>query len=192
MMIFRWLPGFSIIRDPTRIIYVYELAAVMAGAWLLTRLPGALALRAGVAIALVALIATGHNRDIFEGYRPRTDFHRWVEAPITVDPACRSFFIKGASSEYMSRSSHRWTLYGIDAMFVSLRVSLPTLNGYSAWTPVDWNLLNPHEADYPDRVRQWIHRHHLTGVCAFDIDARTMSLFDSGLGARGSGLGVRE
>jgi hypothetical protein len=177
MMVFRWLPGFSVIRDPTRIIYVYELAAVMAVAWLLTRLPRAAALRAGVVIALAALIATGHNRDIFEGYRPRADFRRWVEAPIAVDPACRSFFIKGASSEYMARSSHMWTLYGIDAMFVSLRVSLPTLNGYSAWTPVGWNLLNPHEADYPDRVRQWIDRHHLTGVCAFDIDSRTMSPF---------------
>jgi hypothetical protein len=175
MMVFRWLPGFSVIRDPTRIIYVYELAAVMAVAWLLTRLPGAAALRAGVVIALAALIATGHNRDIFEGYRPRADFRRWVEAPIAVDPACRSFFVKGASSEYMSRSPHMWTLYGIDAMFVALRVSLPTLNGYSAWTPVGWNLLNPHEADYPDRVRQWIDRHHLIGVCAFDIDSRTMS-----------------
>lgn len=151
MMVFRWLPGFSVIRDPTRIIYVYELAAVMAVAWLLTRLPRAAALRAGVVIALATLIATGHNRDTFDGYRPRADFHRWVEAPIAVDPACRSFFIKGASSEYMSRSSHMWTLYGIDAMFVSLRVSLPTLNGYSAWTPVDWNLLYPHEAEYPDR-----------------------------------------
>ena len=178
MMIFRWLPGFSVVRDPTRIIYVYELAAVMAVAWLLTRLPRAAALRAGVVIALAALIATGHNRDTFEGYRPRADFHRWVEAPIAVDPACRSFFIKGASPEYMSRSSHMWTLYGIDAMFVSLRVSLPTLNGYSAWTPVDWHLLYPHEADYPRRVREWIDQHHLTGVCAFDIDARTMSPAD--------------
>ena len=177
MIVFRWLPGFSVIRDPTRIIYVYELAAVMAVAWLLTRLPRAAALRAGVAIALAALIATGHNRDTFEGYRPRADFRRWVEAPIAVDPACRSFFIKGASAEYMSRSSHMWTLYGIDAMFVSLRVSLPTLNGYSAWAPIGWDLFNPHEADYPDRVRQWIDRYHLTGVCAFDIDSRTMSPF---------------
>jgi hypothetical protein len=175
LMVFRSLPGFSVIRDPTRIIYVYELAAVLAAAWLMTRLPRAAPFRSLVVIGLVALIATSHNRDIFEGYRPRADFRRWVEAPIAVDPSCRSFFIKGASAEYMSRQTHMWTLYGIDAMFVSLRVSLPTLNGYSALAPAGWDLLNPHEADYPDRVRRWIDRHQLTGVCAFDIDLRTMS-----------------
>jgi hypothetical protein len=186
LAVFRRLPGFSVIRDPTRIIYVYELAAVLAAAWLMTRLPRAAAFRSVVVIGLTALITTGHNRDTFEGYRPRADFRRWVEAPIAVDPACRSFFVKGASAEYMSRQSHMWTLYGIDAMFISLRVSLPTLNGYSALTPVGWELLNPHEAEYPDRVRRWIDRYHLTGVCAFDIDLRTMSPFGADLPSVGS------
>ena len=182
MAAFRWAPGFSVIRDPTRVIYVYELAAVLAAAWLLTRLPRTTVFRVTVAIVLTVLIAADHNRDIFEGYRPRAVFHRWVEAPIVIDPACQSFFIKGASAEYMSRSSHMWTLYAIDAMFVSLNHSLPTLNGYSAWSPEGWNLWNPQEADYPDRVRTWIDRHHLTGVCEFDIEARTMSPL------RGSGV----
>jgi hypothetical protein len=174
MTVFRRAPGFSVIRDPTRIIYVYELAAVLAAAWLLTRMPRTRAYHVAIPLLLGALIVTDHNRDVFEGYRSRAVYRRWVEAPLVIDPGCRSFFIKGASAEYMSRSPHMWTLYGIDAMFVSLNHSLPTLNGYSAWAPEEWNLWNPQEGDYLDRVRRWIDRHHLTEVCAFDIEARTM------------------
>jgi hypothetical protein len=103
-------------------------------------------------------------------------YQRWVEAPIDIDPACKSFFIKGASDDYMSRSDHMWSLYNIDAMFVSLNHGLPTLNGYSAWFPEGWNLMNPQEAGYADAVRRWIREYRLEGVCEFDVDARTMRL----------------
>jgi hypothetical protein len=174
MTVFRPLPGFSVIRDPSRVIYVYELAAVLATAWLLTRIPPARVYRTAATLVLLVLIAADYNRDVFERYRPRDVYSRRVEAPVAVDPACRSFFIKGATPEYMSRSPHRWTLYAIDAMFVALNHSLPTLNGYSAWYPEGWNLWNPQEADYTDRVRRWIERNGLTGVCELDVVARTM------------------
>lgn len=177
MAVFRPLPGFSAIRDPARIIYVYELAAILALAWILTRLPRTLVNRVAVCVGLVIVMAMDSNRDVFERYRPNDVYRRWVEAPITIDPACRSFFVKGATPEYMSRSSHMWTLYAIDAMFVSLDHSLPTLNGYSAWAPDEWNLQSPHEADYTDRVRRWIERNGLTGVCEFDLVGRTMRPF---------------
>jgi len=99
-----------------------------------------------------------------------------VEAPIDIDPRCRSFFIKAASPEYKSRFTNMWTMSNIDAMFISLNHQLPTLNGYSAWQPEDWNLMNPPEPEYEDRARAWIANHHLVGVCALDIDARTMRL----------------
>ena len=59
-------------------------------------------------------------------------------------------------------------------MFVSLNEAIPTLNGYSAWYPAEWNLLNPQETEYTDAVGRWILRHDLEGVCAFDIEARTI------------------
>ena len=61
-----------------------------------------------------------------------------------------------------------------DAMFVSLNHGLPTLNGYSAWAPEGWNLMNPPEPEYEKRAREWASDHRLAGVCALDIDARTM------------------
>ena len=36
------------------------------------------------------------------------------------------------------------------------------------------NVRNPQEASYPGRVRAWIERSRLTGVCELDIDARTI------------------
>jgi hypothetical protein len=98
-----------------------------------------------------------------------------VEAPIAIDSSCESFFIKGASDAYMSRSGNMWSLYAMDAMFISLRTSLPTLNGYSAWWPDGWRLSNPQTPEYPTSVAQWIAQNGLRRVCALDIEARTMT-----------------
>jgi hypothetical protein len=68
-----------------------------------------------------------------------------------------------------------WSLYAMDAGFIALNHSLPTLNGYSAWTPVEWDLANPQEPDYLSRVARWIEMHQLHDVCALDIEARTMT-----------------
>jgi hypothetical protein len=172
--VFAGLPGLTVVRDPTRIIYVYDLAAVI--------LTGALVARTRHLAARVALIAisslllvTQWNDATFNFDRPREVFRQWVEAPVSIDPACRSFFIKGASQTYMARSDHMWTLYSIDAAFIALKYELPTLNGYSAWGPEGWDLANPQEREYPERVRKWIARRGLTSVCALDIDARTMT-----------------
>jgi len=173
-MFFRHLPGFSVIRDPTRIIYLYELAVVLAAGLFLTRFRRNPVWRMCVCLLLLFFIVTDHNSDVFGYERPVDVYRRWVVAPIDIDPACQSFFIKGASDQYMARSPHMWALYNIDAMFVSLNDALPTLNGYSAWYPEGWNLLNPQQTDYADAVQRWILRYDLKGVCAFDIEARTM------------------
>jgi hypothetical protein len=166
------LPGFAVIRDPKRIIYLYELAVVIATALIMTRAPR---LYRGIVIAACAgVMLVSARPEQFDFARPRSVFRRWVMAPIEIDPSCRSFFIEGASAEYMSRSPHMWTLYGIDAMFIALHTSIPTLNGYSAWVPPGWELMNPQEPTYPGRVQQWIDRNRLTGVCRLDIDARQM------------------
>jgi hypothetical protein len=168
------LPGFSAIRDPKRIIYVYELtAAIMVGLFL-KQLPTRTVPRRIIAIGVLGLLVGTWTSVHLPYRRPINVFARWVTAPIEIDPSCRSFFIKGASAEYMSRNDHMWGLYGNDAMFIATRYKLPTLNGYSAWTPAHWDLANPQSPDYTGAVDRWIRAHHLEGVCEFDIDARTM------------------
>jgi hypothetical protein len=174
MMTFAHLPGLAAIRDPSRIGPLYDLGAVLVTGSLLSRLPRASGLRIGVVGVALLLLATDWNRTVFSYGRPISVFREWVEAPIAIDPSCRSFFVEGASDRYMSRSGHMWTLYGVDAMFISLNHSIPTLNGYSAWNPADWHLANPQEPEYADDVRRWIAAHDLKDTCALDIEARTM------------------
>jgi hypothetical protein len=67
-----------------------------------------------------------------------------------------------------------WSLYAIDSMFIALNHSIPTLNGYSAWWPDQWALQNPQEPGYKALVARWIERNHLSSVCEFDIESRTI------------------
>ena len=168
-------PGFSSIRDPKRVIEAYELAATFLAALFLARLPRRSPVRVAMALVVLLLMVTDWNPTIFKFSRPIDVYRRWVEAPIAIDPSCESFFIKGASDAYMSRSGNMWSLYAMDAMFISLRTSLPTLNGYSAWWPDGWRLSNPQTPEYPTSVAQWIAQNGLRRVCALDIEARTMT-----------------
>jgi len=171
---FRHIPGFGVIRDPTRIIFLYELAFILAAGMFLTRFRNRRRDRIGICLLFVLFMATDHRADVLGYERPVKIFQRWVESPIDIDPGCRSFFIKGASAAYMSRSNHIWALYNIDAMFIALNHGIPTLNGFSAWEPDGWDLMNPPEPAYDGRVRAWIETSHPVGVCGLDIDARTM------------------
>ena len=173
------LPGFSAIRDPRRIIHVYELLVVLLTAVFLTRLSPKAPLRLFVPAALVLCIAADWNREVFVFARSHADFQRWVEAPIAIDPSCQSFVMKPGSVTYSSRWDNKYILYGVDASFVALRHALPTLNGYSAWVPPGWHFTNPEAANYTDDVDKWIRQERIAGVCELDIDARRMTPYVS-------------
>jgi hypothetical protein len=175
MAVFEPLPGFSVIRDPKRIIYLYELAVVLGAALFLTRLARGSLPRTAIVVSLLCLLAAEPNRLVFDFMRPNDTYDRWVAAPIAIDSSCQCFFIKQAAKEYRTRPNSTWTMYAMDAMFVSVNHSLPTLNGYSAWSPDGWTLANPDDQEYSEGVRRWIRRHNLSGVCELDIDRRTMT-----------------
>jgi hypothetical protein len=169
------VPGVSAVRDPKRLVYFYELAFILVLAVLLGRLaPASMYRRTAVALA-AALVVLQPNTTTLYYARPNSTYARWVEAPIDVDPACRSFFVRPASPVYASRPDASWTMYHLDAMFVALREGVPTLHGYSAWTPQGWGIGNPAAPDYLDGVNRWIAHTALTGVCELDIEARRMT-----------------
>jgi hypothetical protein len=176
LSVFQRLPGFDVIRDPKRIIQIFELAVVLATAVLLSRARDEIGLRLAVSVVVVTGLVAHRNPDMFGYERTIAVYQRWVGAPVRIDPACKCFYIKGASPDFMSRSGHMWSLYGMDALFVALEHGIPTLNGYSAWVPESWDLANPQEAPYQANVERWVRTNGLTGVCEFDVHARTMTL----------------
>jgi len=173
--LFLHVPGANAIRDPKRIIYTFELTVVLLAGLLLSQLPRRSVFRVGGVIMAFALLIAEPNKEAFLYGRPTAVFDRWVDAPIAIDPSCRSFFMSAASPEYEARYGHRASLYGIDATFIALKYSLPTLNGYSAWGPDGWSLSDPPHPWYPAAVRAWVDANHLRGVCQLDIDARRMT-----------------
>jgi hypothetical protein len=172
--VFVWIPGARAIRDPARIVLLYELAIALVIAVLVGRLPPRSVPRVLITSAVFLLLLTHWNHTAFDFGRPISDFERWVSAPIAVDRSCQSFFVKVASQAYMSRSGHMGTLYGVDAMFIAMVRGVPTLNGYAAVAPGDWHLANPHEDTYLQNVSDLIGLRGLSNVCVLDIDARTM------------------
>jgi hypothetical protein len=171
-MLLAWLPGFGAIRDPRRIVYLYELAAVVAIAFVVARSPRPLRWLV-TALALVA-IGIAPPRSVLAFKRPVADFDRWVATPISVDPSCRSFYVVPASPAFLARSDDPHALYGIDSLFVAFQRGLPTLNGYSVWSPPGWELWEVGGVGYRAHVEEWVAGHRLTGVCAYDADARTI------------------
>lgn len=175
------VPGFAAIRDPRRIQYPFELAAALGIGLFIAQLPrGSWPRRAVFAFVLIVIVVKW-NRERFDYERPREMFERFVEAPIAIDPSCRSFFVTHArSAAYTSRSTNKWALYANDASFIATAYRLPTLNGYSAWTPPDWHLFNPEDSDYPSGVARWIALNRLEHVCELDIERRTMTPYTAG------------
>jgi hypothetical protein len=170
------VPGLSAIRDPRRIIPLYELAVILMSAYAITCMRHGSPPRIAASLLAALLLLTESNTTQFTYRRDPRVFDGWVQKPIAIDPSCRSFYIRGASDEYMARSWHMSMLYAGDALFVSLDHSIPTLNGYSAWTPVGWALANPQESTYQQNVSRWISQNRLDNVCELDIERRTMSL----------------
>ena len=118
---FEPLPGFGAIRDPKRIVYLVRAGRrVRRGAVRHAAAEDVRAPRASCRCSSSSVLAGDWNRERFDFNRPREPFERWVAAPIAADPSCRSFFIKGASADYMARSFHMWALYNLDAAFIAL------------------------------------------------------------------------
>ena len=180
-VLFKPIPGFASIRDPSRIIYAFELAAVLAVAWIVSRPAVKPAYRLAVMATVLVLLTIGRTQEPLSYRRPNWIFDRWVSAPIDVDSSCTAFFVKRASPEYASRSDHKWTLYSLDAFFIAMKYSIPTLNGYSAWVPKGYHCLDPEDRGYMEDMDKWIRRNALAGVCELDIDARTMRPYRAGL-----------
>jgi hypothetical protein len=124
---------------------------------------------------LLALVALEPNRLVFDFQRPNHEFDRWVAAPVRVHPSCRSFFVTSAPPEYTTRSREPGMLYSIDSMFISLRYSIPTLHGYSAWTPTAWRVGGPQDPGFVPGLADWIALHGLQNVCELDLQRRTIS-----------------
>jgi hypothetical protein len=64
--------------------------------------------------------------------------------------------------------------YQIDAMLISHRAGIPTINGYSGWEPDGWALRDPTNGTYLPFADLWLERNGLIDrACALDVATMT-------------------
>ena len=100
----------------------------------------------------------------------RSQEFAWLSAVPEAPAQCRVFLVDVPSRQanYFDEN---------DAMWISLRTGLPTINGSSGWMPYGWRL-DDHTIDYFDAAREWIASTGLEQtVCLYSRSNRSWSTF---------------
>jgi hypothetical protein len=165
-LVFEFVPGGSAIRAPARLNLVLNVFAVAVVCLVLNELKNRKSRFARASFWALSLfvIVEQINTD------PNSAIRRHSEIAIfnhirPVPSACASFFLTDPLQGERTIDAFNQ----MDAMLIARLKNLPTLNGYSGWTPPLWDL-NTLDPDYLKRVKQWAVAKHVTaGLCQLDL-----------------------
>lgn len=168
------LPGATAIRAIDRLQVPANLVAAFALVGLGTeglrhwqRLRTSLVLRVIAVILLMVIMAEQLNTT------SASQMHRSAQiallASVPPKPAgCTSFFVTDSVRNHLF-----FYEYETEAMMISQRLGIPTINGYSGDNPPGWNLGYPELPGYLAQVKKWKTTEGLTtGVCEYDLGTR--------------------
>jgi hypothetical protein len=181
------IPGATVIRRTNRLGVVTGLVASLAAVCAVSaiysvrgRQPYQFLRRAAIVVLLVLAVVEQINTTP-SGSRmsgatvlDRSAQLRFLRSATAPPPACRSFYVldrthtslapAGAAGYYIAVTDQ------IDAMLISQKFRIPTLNGYTSYRPPDWGLLDPFAPQYPAAVRSWANEHNMQGgLCQLDL-----------------------
>ncbi|WP_254604827.1 hypothetical protein [Sphingomonas bacterium] len=89
---------------------------------------------------------------------------------------CRAFYVVSARrSAELYRGGGFDAVYphNVDAMFLAQRWRVPTVNGFSTFTPPDWAFASPTAGDYDARVARYVAKWRMDHVCRLDMRSRS-------------------
>jgi hypothetical protein len=165
-LIYQVLPGASGIRYTFRSQIVANLFAslVVAGAFHSLEANTRGRRRTSLlAIAAVIVLVEQGNIDLPPTISRAETIAR-ISAVRSAPPECKVFYL---SPGIEPREISGWIHQAHAMLFAELR-NMPTINGYSSWTPDGWDLEEPAGVGYPAAVRDWAGRKRLTGLCGLD------------------------
>ena len=174
------LPGADAIRRTNRIGAVIGLVACLAlvcAASVLYRAAGRRPDRtfrsAAIVVLLLLTVAEQYNTTVLTGLDRSAEmsFLGSVKSPPS---GCRSFYVVDPAHSFLAPTSALGSSLAvtdqIDAMLVSEKYLLPTLNGYSGYAPAGWGLAAPFSPSYLPAVRSWARAHGIQGgLCQLDL-----------------------
>lgn len=166
------LPGAQAIRAIDRIEVANDLVVALAFVGLATEAAGLIVMRrrvpwlvAAAVLAATVVVEQVHNTSPSALDRP-SQLAALASVPAP-PPACTSFFVVTTPSATPFQATQT------QAMLISQRTGLPTLNGYSGVWPPGWVLWFPQTATYLNYVQDWIEENRLrAGVCELDLSTR--------------------
>jgi hypothetical protein len=126
-------------------------------------------------VGCVLLIVEESNLPVLALNRPR-EISRLGE--ISAPPAgCEAFFVSEARPEkyvgYLGPAIDGIYSHNVDAMLIAETKMLPTINGFSTFVPPGWDLTDPDNSSYSERVLKYAALHGVRKLCALNL--RTMS-----------------
>jgi hypothetical protein len=169
-LVFQALPGAGAIRAGARAQLLVGFWVVAALVFLIDRWVRGASAESQNQRRILAIAALGfciiEQVNVSRGTLSRSAEQAMLNAVPPLPRECESFLVKDSSP-----------LSEVDAMWISLTMGRPTLNGRSGGSPPGWSLADP-SADYLAEGRQWIARNSLSErVCLYDQANRTWSFF---------------
>jgi hypothetical protein len=167
------LPGAREMRAIDRIQIVAGLAAFLAltaaatEVWNHAVANRQMATRLAVAVVVALTIAEQINTTPASAVSPSQEDARLAAA--RPPPAgCRSFYIVDPVPIAVP------VLRQIDAMLISQKLHLPTINGYTAYSPRGWTLEDPASPGYLAAIKSWADQEGVSaGLCRLDLVTMT-------------------
>ncbi len=84
-------------------------------------------------------------------------------------PGCQSFFIINPTETDLPVG-----YYQLDAMMISMKLGIPTINGYSGFAPNEVFTMVPSGIEYKYKMLRWLQLNGVkSGVCELDYQSRT-------------------
>jgi hypothetical protein len=176
------IPGAGVIRRTNRVGVVTGLVASLSVVCAVSVVYGvrgrqpwqSLRRAAVVALLLLAVAEQVNTTDMSRLNRPKElAFLRSTPPP---PRQCRSFYVLDTQNSALSPGTAAGDSEAvtdqIDAILISEKYLIPTVNGYTSYSPPGWGLLDPFWPGYLDAVRSWAEDHHLErGLCQLDLSA---------------------
>jgi len=131
--------------------------------------------RVCLAAAMLILITFGLFEQLNSGdgqyYSISAENARLEKLAAKLPENCSAFYVAAGALGNNNQEDFGDQNYMHDAMLVSIRRHVPTLNGRSGKIPPGWSLRNVRAPEYEQNVSHWIEQHKLEGnVCRLEID----------------------
>ncbi|MFN2121281.1 MAG: hypothetical protein ACK2T0_12915 [Anaerolineales bacterium] len=172
-IIYETIPGASALRALGRYLIVVDMIIICMSVWGLNELylqRGGGRGRSQYILAALVVLSAALVAEEANGTPYRLDKHEQLallDKYQQPESWCRTFFVSNADSDNLPAG-----YYELDAMMISMKLGLPTINGYSGFTPSAAFSLVPQGPEYEYRILQWLHGNAAEqGICELDMQS---------------------